>query len=281
LLFPAARPIQRINPNFARIQALQWRGYSNYHSLQMNLAGRMSHGSTLQGAYSWSKSIDIGSTEGLGSELINGTGNPYGSFFPNLNRGVSDYDVPQHFSLNLVWDAPSLHSGMALTRFFLSGWEVSGIFAAQSGLPFSLQIPIDRAGTGTGVTTQQRLDFKPGPGCSTPDAVNSGNISNYINLQCFAFPAAGTLGNLGRNTLRGPMLENFDFSLFKNHDLIGEKLKVQFRAEFFNLFNRANFAAQVVSPFNGQGLPVTANAALKPPTVTKSRQIQFGLKFLW
>ena len=281
LQFPATRPIQRINPNFGRLQALQWRGYSSYHSLQVNVVGRMHYGLTLQGTYSWSKSIDIGSIEGLGSELINATGNPYGSFFPNLNRGLSDFDLPQHFSLDLLWDAPTPKFSAAIPRFLLSGWEVGGIFTAQNGLPFSLQLPLDRAGTGTGVITQQRPDFKPGPGCSSPDAVNSGNINVYINLNCFAFPAANTLGNLGRNTLRGPALENFDFSLFKNHNLLGEKLRVQFRAEFFNLLNRANFAAQVVSPFNSQGLPVVANAALKPPTVTKSRQIQFGLKLIF
>jgi hypothetical protein len=281
LLFPSTRPIPRINPNFGRIQTLQWRGYSNYHSLQLNLAGNMRHGLTVQATYAWSKSIDIGSTEGLGSELINATGNPYGAFFPNLNRGLSDFDIPQRFSLSLVWDAPSPRGGMAVSRFVLSGWEVSGIFTAQNGLPFSLQIPVDRAGTGTGVTTQQRPDFVSGSGCSTPNAVNSGSVSQFITLSCFAFPAAGTLGNLGRNTLRGPNLQNFDFSLFKNHNVLGERLKAQFRAEVFNVLNHPDFAAQVVAPFNSQGAPVQASAALKPPTVTKSRQIQFGLKLIF
>jgi Carboxypeptidase regulatory-like domain/TonB dependent receptor-like, beta-barrel len=279
LVLPAARPIQRINSNFGRIQWLQWKGYSNYHGLQLNATERM-RGLTLQGAYSWSKSIDIGSTEGLGSELVNATENPYG-FFPNLNRAVSDFDLPQRFSLNTVWDVPSLHSGMAVTRFLLSGWEMSGIFTVQNGTPFSVRLQADNAGTGTSTTTQQRPDFKPGPDCPSPNAVNPGHPESYIKLQCFSYPAPGTIGNLGRNTLRGPMVENFDFSLFKNHDMLSEKLRMQFRAEFFNLLNRPNFGFPVVNLFNGQGQAVSANAGVKPPTVTTSRQIQFGMKLIW
>ena len=111
--------------------------------------------------------------------------------------------------------------------------------------------------------------------------MNPGHPDNYVKLQCFSFPALGELGNLGRNTLRSPGLETFDFSVFKNHSVLGEKLRVQFRAEFFNIFNRANFISQLVTAFDSQGRTVPVNAALNPPTLTTSRQIQFGLKFLW
>src|SRR5206468_2685508 len=187
--------------------------------------------------------IDIGSTEGLGSELINATENPYG-FFPNLNRGLSDFDLPQRVSINTVWEVPSLHSGMAVSRFLLSGWEVSSIFTIQKGTPFSVRLATDSAGTGTSTTTQQRPDFKPGPDCPSPNAVDPGHPVRYIKLQCFSYPTPGTIGNLGRNTLRSPSVKDVDFSLFKNHDL-REKLKLQFRAEFFNLLNRPNFGFQV------------------------------------
>jgi len=81
--------------------------------------------------------------------------------------------------------------------------------------------------------------------------------------------------------MRSPSLQNFDFSLFKNHNLLGEKLRVQFRAEFFNLLNRANLAAASVAAFDTQGRLIPVNAQIGPPTVTKSRQIQFGMKFVW
>jgi hypothetical protein len=111
--------------------------------------------------------------------------------------------------------------------------------------------------------------------------VDPGHPERYIKLQCFSYPAPGTIGNLGRNTLRSPRVQDFDFSLVKNHDLLSEKLRVQFRAEFFNLLNRPNFGFQVVNLFNGQGQAVPANAGVKPPTVTTSRQIQFGMKLIW
>ena len=207
---------------------------------------------------------------------------PHCGFLPSLNRGVADWDVPHHLALNAVWDLPNPSTQMAVPRFLLSGWEMGGIFTAQSGMPFSATISADRAGTttGTGNGGGQRPDYTPAPGCST-NAINPGHPEAYIKLQCFSFPAAGTLGNLGRNTLRAPGLEDFDFSLFKNHNLLGEKLKVQFRVEAFNLFNRTNLGARTASLINNRGAYVPGNAALKAPTVTTSRQIQFGTKLIW
>ena len=107
---------------------------------------------------------------------------------------------------------------------------------------------------------EQHPDFIPGPGCSSPgDAVIPvndpipGHDIQYVKLECFNYPARFTWGNLGRNALRGPGLVNFDFSLLKNHALLNEKLQVQFRAEFFNLFNRSNFGIESLTGFNAQG----------------------------
>jgi len=96
----------------------------------------------------------------------------------------------------------------------------------------------------------QRQDFNPTPGC-TPNATNPRNIANYIRTECFSWPALGTLGNLGRNTLRGPRLQEDDFSLFKNFPLFGDRARLQFRTEAFNLFNHANFQAPKVKIFDG------------------------------
>jgi hypothetical protein len=280
LVFPSGPP-QRVNPNFPLIPATLWNGYSIYHSGQLNVSQRFTHGFTFQGVYVWSKNIDVGSSEVNRSDNFNNVDNAYG-FRPGLNRGVADWDVPHHLALNAVWNLPNTSIQSAVPRFLLSGWELGGIFTAQSGMPFSATIAADRAGTGTaaGNANGQRPDYNPAPGCST-NAVNPGHPESYVNLQCFSFPAAGTLGNLGRNTLRAPTIQDFDFSLFKNHNLWGEKMKVQFRAEAFNLFNRANFGARVASLINGRGAYVPGNAALKAPTVTTSRQIQFGTKLVW
>ena len=283
LLFPTTGPIQRINPNpiFGIIPATIWNGYSIYHSLQLNVVQRFSRGFSFQGVYQWSKNIDVGSSELNQADTFNNVDNAY-PFDPNLNRGVADWDVPQHLVLNFVWDAPSPRSRLAATRLLLSGWELSGIFTAQSGMPFSAKIGVDRAGTGNGAGSNAgwRPNYSAAPGCSL-NAVNSGDPANYVKLQCFSFPALGELGNLGRNTMRSPGLEDFDFSLYKNHNLLGDRLKVQFRAEFFNLFNRTNFVARWLVALNGQGQPIPSNAAIQPPTATTSRQIQFGMKFVW
>ena len=283
LLFPITGTIQRINPNFATITSTRWYGYSIYHGLQVNLTQRMARGFSFQAAYSWSKSIDNGDEEVNSKDLLNNT-DPVYAFAPNINRGVSDFDIPQRLVLNFVWDAPNPAIRSLVPKFLLSGWELSGIFTAQTGTPFSVIIPVDQARTGNSKAgssqSGQRPNYSPVPGCS-PDAVNPGHPDAYLKLQCFSFPALGELGNLGRNTLRSPGLEAFDFSLFKNHNVLGEKLKIQFRAELFNVLNHPNFEAQVVTAFNGQGQVVPVSSALTPPTVTTSRQIQFGLKFIF
>jgi hypothetical protein len=123
----------------------------------------------------------------------------------------------------------------------------------------------------------------PGPGCNS--LVNPGNPNNYIKLQCFLFPTPSTLrGNLGRNTLIGPGLSNFDFSLVKNTHVpkISDGFNVQFRWEIFNIFNRANFAQPLDhnTIFDQNQNPVS-QAGLITSTQTPSRQMQFGLKVIW
>jgi hypothetical protein len=122
---------------------------------------------------------------------------------------------------------------------------------------------------------------------NTPDCspgANTGNIYGlYIKTSCFAFPAPGVLGNLGRNTFRMPVFRNLDFSVFKNQNLWGEKLKAQFRVEMFNVMNNTNFQATLLTAFSGTGL---LNSNLSSPssignTVNTSRQIQFGLRLLF
>jgi hypothetical protein len=161
-----------------------------------------------------------------------------------------------------------------------AGWELGGIFTAQTGPPFSVLIHPDQANTGTVQTDLEWPNYTLGPGCST-NAINPGNPSNYISLQCFSFPNPGELGNLGRNTLRGPGLVDFDPSLAKTWGFDQERMKLQFRVEFFNILNRTNFFEPSQTIFDGSGSLIPTATQLGPPTATTSRQIQFGLKLNW
>ncbi len=138
-------------------------------------------------------------------------------------------------------------------------------------------------GTGSSVANTasggQRPMFVLGSGCN-PNAF-TGNIDNQINRSCFSFPDRGVVGNLGRNTFRMPTYRNVDFSVFKNQNLIGEKLKMQLRVEMFNVLNNTNLQATTITMFNGSGV---INANFGRPTgftVNTSRQVQLGLRLLF
>ncbi len=278
------QPIQRINPNFGRIDATDWGGHSSYHSLQANLVQRLAKGLTYQLAYTWSKSIDNGSTTfSEGGETVNSVGAPYA--FCNCNRGVSDYDIPHNFVANFQYDlpVPATLKAHAVTNILLGGWQVGGIYTRQSGGPFSVKMSSDQAFTGNSVTTgingAQRPQYVNAPGC-TPNAV-TGDIGHYVMTQCFAFPAPGQLGNLGRNTLWMPVYRDLDFSVFKNQNLWGEKIKAQFRVEMFNILNNTNLQPQLVTLFDGTGKLVLSAGTPMAPTANASRQIQLGLRLLF
>ena len=280
LLFPAGTPnrINAANPGLT-FPATLWNGDSFYDALQVNLVQRISHGLSFQVVYAWAKSIDNGSSEVNGGDNFNTADNPY-PYDPLYNRGVSDWDVPQHLTLNFDWLAPSPNIGFAPARFIASGWELGGIFTAQSGMPFSVQSSSsDRANTGVHGSAAERPNYVAGPGC-TPGAINPGSVYNYINVNCFAPPAPDQLGNVGRNSLRGPGLNDFDFSIFKNQT-VKEKLTVQFRAEFFNVFNWTNFVAGTQRIFTKGLAPNQTGLSLLTNTAVDERQIQFGLKFIY
>lgn len=274
--------IQRINPNFGSIGSTDWTGHSSYHALQANLVQRLKKGLTYQIAYTWSKSIDNGSsTFNDGNETSNGSPSPW-AFDPRINRGPSDFNVPQAFVANFLYDVPvpGAINRRAFTHILLGGWQVGGIYTRQSGAPFTLKIATDVAFTGNSAVGAnnggQRPMYVNAPGC-TPDAV-TGNISNYIMTQCFAYPLPGELGNLGRNTTTMPVFRDLDFSVFKNDNLWGEKLKMQFRVEMFNILNNTNLEAQTITLYDGTGAVIPSALQPHAPTANTSRQIQFGLR---
>jgi hypothetical protein len=276
---------QVINPNYGNIRASDWSGHSTYHGFQANLVQRPVKGLSYQIAYTYSKSIDNGSgVFQAGNESFN-TAAASWAFDPRINRGVSDFDIPHNFVLNFQYDIPTAEfaKNSAIGKTVLGGWQIGGIYTRQTGAPFTYRIGADRAGTGNHQITASNGAQRPQllgnlPGCSSP---TTGNIDDYILKSCFQFPALGQLGNEGRNIMRVPTFRNLDFTLFKNQNLMGEKLKAQFRVEMFNILNNSNMTAQMLSIFDGAGL--IPNAIGKPlaPTANAARTIQLGLRLVF
>jgi hypothetical protein len=276
---PTAQPV---NPAFSRVAGSVWDLPSWYNSLQVGVKKSLTHGLLAQVAWTYQKSIDEGSATFSTNEFANTMNNPTGIYYPELNRGLSDFNVSNLAVVHLLYDIPTPRSWKGVAKGALGGWQAGGIFTAGSGLPFSVMLNNDNAGTKNSLTSVQ-LGERPNyvNGCAT---TNPGNVQ-YVNTACFTYPAKYTLGDLGRNTLTGPGVQDLDFSLFKNQTLafISEMAKIQFRAEFFNILNHTNFAlpdSTHTTMWNGSGV-LNGNAGQLTLTQIPSRQIQFGLKVIW
>ena len=304
----------RLNTSAGRITAGFWDGRAYYDALQVQVKKKIGRASQLAGSYTWGKTIDTGSGSMVGDEYTNSISSPL-FFNLRLNRGLADFNVSHNLSVNYTWElgTPKWKSGFA--DWGLGGWQVGGVFQASTGVPFTPGFAGDTLGVSGTDPSIDVPDLTGGAGCGS--LVNSGNPNHYIKTQCFAIPTApsqtffnancdpappigpngagqqlppGDLrcfnlrGDLGRNTLIGPGLVNFDFSLFKNNFVkrISDAFNIQLRAEFFNIINRANFAPPLDNRnvFDSAGSPI-GNAGLITSTLTPSRQIQFALKLIW
>lgn len=249
--FEARVPVLGFNVPEALL--LQSKGYSNYHGGQFSLTKRLSHGLQFNVAYTFSKSIDVmssdpGSTAGGGKPDVPNTGFIAQGDARNLdnNKGLSDFDRTHRFSTNFVWDIPTGKSNNP----FIKGWSVSGFFQAQSGTPFTVfasEPEIANASQLTSVTRGAGGIYRPGFGrpniiCSAEEAVSSAGTDNLevINRGCFT-SAFGQFGNLGRNTFRGPSQKRFDLSFAKNTK-INERMSFELGFDLFNVFDTVNFA---------------------------------------
>jgi hypothetical protein len=294
------------NPGVARISSTFFNSDAIYHALEVQVVKRLSHGFQIQGSYTWSRSIDTSSGSTDGDQFLNGISSLL-YFNRALRRGPSDFNVDQNLVVNYVWDIPTPHSLTGALAWPLSGWQWNGILTLTGGVPFTVLIGGDPLGENN-VDPFGYPNRLAGAGCKSP--VNPGNPSNYINLNCFGLPTApasmaaqcvdfpaatqaapsgqvycaNLLGTETRNSLIGPGLTDFDTSFFKNNPIkrISDTFNVQFRAEFFNIFNHPNFVPPTDNEFilNQDGSPVPGAGQITR-TSTTSRQIQFALKLIW
>ena len=268
------------NPSLANTTTWFSEGISSYHALQVDLNKRFSHGLQLRGVYTFSKSLDDGTA--LNSSVgANAPGFVMFPWNPKLDWGPSTADAKHIGAVNASYELPFgrgkkfFANAEGVARKIAGGWTLSGIETLQTGFPFTPQLGFNPTNNG-----DSRNPIRPSRNPAFTGPVILGGPNQYFNPNAFILPATGTYGNVGRDVLRGPGLAATDSSVAKN-TILTERLKLQFRAEFFNIFNRANFATPNAVVFSSATATPASTAGVITATSTSSRQIQFGLKLLW
>ena len=285
---------------FYYVNLLESSSASNYNGLQASLNLQNRHGINSAFNFTYGHSIDNASD---GQDYVANATQPDNSHRPDLERANSNFDIRKRFSWTVSYEIPRWTKGL---ERLTGGWQVSGSLSIQSGAPFHVNLFDDYNGTGE-YFPRPDLVGDPYAGTNAPDS--------YLNLSAFKVPctldpsgdgsAASCLpgsyhfGTLGRNSLRGPGYRNFDLALVKTTK-VNERLKIQFRAEFFNVLNHPNFGSPLypgysadaswngIDPQTGRGigflpLTVTPDVGLGNPFLGGGgpRNIQLALKLLF
>ena len=220
---------------------------SSYHALQLSLERRLARGLTIAGSYTYSKSIDTlpvgGGVTDVGADQPSAL--PWDSPSRHqFDRGPSDFDRTHRFVVSYVWHLPDLANSRALLRHILGQWTLSGVLTAQTGRPFTVLsgkgAPNDGSQTGLGRDRAQIVGDPFGPGACNGVDTSKNPCADFLNKTSFVLPPIGSFGNVGKNSLRWHGLFNSDMAFVKNFSMT-ERWKLQFRAEFFNIFNHVNF----------------------------------------
>jgi carboxypeptidase family protein len=250
---------------------------SIYHSLQMKVERHYTHGLAVIGAYTYSKSLDTGSTF-YGTDRATDTEQNYHNLA--AEKGRSDFDFRHRFSLAYIYDLPFGNTVAKMQNdrlnYLIQGWQLAGITTLQSGAPYNVGISGDVSHTGQGA---DRPNVTGSPFYPANQTVNQWALAS-----AFSRPLDYTFGNAGRDILTGPRLSDWDFSLIRMFRLT-ETRSLEFRTEVFNILNQANFHvpnSNVADPNFGRIFnTVQPIAGLASGGPGDPREIQFGLKLIW
>jgi carboxypeptidase family protein len=271
---PATRP----NPYVGN--GVTWfdQGTSSYHSLNVSLLKRASHGLTFKANYTYAKVMDLNSAI-LAPSAGNEPPDVFSPYNLGMNRGVASYSLHHTFGANFSYQLPfgkgQRFGGGAhgLMDKLIGGWQWNGIVQALGGFPFTPLAGSNISGTGDSNSSDVP---NWNPNFKGPVILEDPN--QWYDPRAFILPTQGTYGNVSRGSLRGPRLTNVDTSFFKKIP-ITERVNLQFRAEGFNIFNHANFAFPNEIVFSGSGPSSSAGSIDR--TATESRRIQFALKLMF
>jgi len=243
------------------------------------------HGLQFQAAYTYSKNL----TDTINQDTEASTGPIQNAFDTRSERGVANQDQTHSFVANFIWQLPFFeHNANPYLKTALGGWQVVGITTFRSGLPANVCLDSDVAGTGDGAGSYE---------CQRPDMVSNPNLSRgkrtineFFDVNAFVEQPFGAFGDATRNIIRGPGVNNWDLSVFKDFTvpwfgrhsgfLASENATLQFRAEFFNAWNHTQFSG-VNTTFQTQapGLPSgNTNGFGSVSGARDPREIQFALK---
>ena len=267
------------NPDFQFVYLTNNTATSDYHALQLKFQRRLSHGLQALASYTFSHSIDIASTDAVASYL----NTPGGGAYQNLDRGNSDFDIRHCFTAGVTYDLPSPGS-QKFVRTAFGSWSLDSFILARSAPP------VDVVGA-ISLTSGTALSYRPNVNASVPLELLGSQYpgGKIFNSNAFTAPAPGTQGNFGRNALRGFGATQFDFSLQKKFQFT-EGVGLNFRTEFFNIFNHPNFGNPIntlTNPLFGHSTQILAsslgsggaNGGLNPLyQIGGPRSIQLALK---
>ncbi len=277
-VYPTGAP--DANPNLANSTSWVSQGVGLYNALEVDVRRSFASGFQFRGNYTWSKNLDDGSAW---NTSVSGNTPAYVEFplDPKLDWGPAATDVRDAASLNASYELPFgphrhfLNHAPAPVNFAAAGWTASAIVNVQSGFPFSPQLGYNPTGNG-----DTRNPVRPNWNPAFSGKLYPRKESQYFNPAAFLPPAAGTYGNVSRDALTGPGLSEIDVSAAKSTH-IAEHVGLQFRAEFFNIFNHTNFLTPNEVVYTSATLGISPTAGIVTATSTTPRQIQFGAKLLF
>ena len=247
-------------------------GNSSYNALQADFTRRLSKGLQFRANYTWSKNLDMNSglttaqAQNQPQMILNRNNLP-------LDWGPAALNVTSQSSMSITYDLPFGRNAAGLRGKLIRGWQLNGVATLLTGFPFTPVLGSNRSGDGN-----TRNPDRPSLNPSFMGPLITGTQTQWFNPNAFVVPAAGTYGDLGRGTYNGPGLADVDMSVFKNTAL-SEGVKLQLRAEFFNLLNRTNLGTPNTTIYSGTS--ISASAGLITTLATTPRQIQFGLKLIF
>jgi hypothetical protein len=257
-----SRIVSRPSPALGPYQILENSASSNYNALQLEARKRYARRYTFTASYTWSHAIDDVSDifQISGAPVL-----PQNSFNHRLERASANYDVRHRFATSVVWDLPIYSCSTSGKARWLGCWQISSIFQANTGQPFTLIVPVDANFDGNLTDRPSTID-----GLTIFKGHRSQRISISSDRRVEDFFTFNQDGVVGRNTVRGDGLIGLDLSLNKNF-LFDNGNRLEFRAQFFNVMNRANFGL----PISIIGAPGFGSAV---ETINPARIIQFVLR---